>query len=144
MRIYVAGSYAERDVVSQYIARLRAAGAGITLDWPQVVASVGKPDSELTYDERQKYATMDLDAVARADVMWLLIPTTHSKGSWVELGYATALMRLVAGRPRIVTSGSDTACLFTSVYGIWHYPDHEFAFGVLAAQIEVEARVEIP
>lgn len=135
-KIYVAGAYAERAVVSGYLRRLRHAGMEITLDWPAYIASLGKPDWELTYPERQKAAEFDLKGVEDCEIFWLMIPDNQSKGSWVELGYALgfirALMRVDLPRaygPRtMVASGNQVACIFTSADGIVVFNSHERAF----------------
>jgi hypothetical protein len=46
-------------------------------------------DSQLSNDDRRKYAQADLDGVLTADVFWLLAANDKGAcGSWVELGAA--------------------------------------------------------
>ncbi len=151
-KIYVAGAYAARADVSRYLARLWGIGAEITLDWPAVIAAAGKPDSELTAEERQHYAEMDLVAVEQADIVWLMIPVADSKGSWVKFGYAiawarwTARLNAVAAKfrpdapplrqPRIIiASGDQRACIFGSARGVLTYDTHADAFSAISALV---------
>lgn len=134
MKVYIAGAYTERELVSSYMRRLEAAGVTITLDWPRIVTAAANPDCDLTHAERQRYAMGDLKGVAEADVLWLMIPKGGSKGAWVELGYALGLMNGGAKLPRsVLASGDDKASIFTSVPEVYEVAAHEKAFDILVA-----------
>lgn len=137
-KVYLAGAYTERAEISRYIALVRNAGMEITFDWPVYVAGVGKADSDLTHEEAQQAAELDLKGVADADVFWLLIPKSNSKGSWVELGYALGLARMRAELPRegwpcprIIVSGARAASIFTNAKGIFAFNNHDDALVAL-------------
>lgn len=140
MRVYVAGAYTEREMIAEYIARLIAAGVEITFDWPANIVQAGKPDHEFTHEERQLHSEKNIKGIEDADVFWLLIPSGASKGAWLELGYAHALMRwrpasepVGPHRIAVVVSGAAIASNFTSMRGTIFFHDHEAAYAELAA-----------
>lgn len=93
LRVYVAGSSGELERVEAVIARLREAGATITLDWTLDVrahrAAGHATDADLSDEEARFLAETDRDAVVAADVFLLLAPVVATRGAWVELGIAT-------------------------------------------------------
>jgi len=108
LQVYVAGASADRAAIARHIQDLTLSRmVEVTLDWTAVMANVAKPDSDLTEEERNRYARQDLEAIDAASVFWLVIPNSKSVGAWVELGYAIARNKL------IITSG-DHASIFTS------------------------------
>jgi len=68
-------------------------------------------DSQLTAENRRKYAIADLKGVIAADLVWLLAANDRgASGSWVELGAALSLrditVKTLSGpRPKVVVSG---------------------------------------
>ena len=92
MRVYVAGSSAEREAVAEDIRRLERAGVTVTYDWTK---SPGW-GRILSPAECAEQAWADLDAVRDADVLWLRLGE-KSEGAHVELGYALALMERHSG-----------------------------------------------
>lgn len=77
-----------------------AAGCVITLDWLAEVEAAGVSDDGLNDCDRRRYARADLDAIDRADVVWLLA-APYGRGSWVELGYALSRQK------RVIVSGPE-------------------------------------
>jgi hypothetical protein len=96
VRVYVAGSSDEREIVGHWLLALRKAGAVITHDWTN---SEGYYRSS-TEDERRRWARQDLDGVRAANVVWMLAPEGKSEGAHVELGAALALGK------RVLVSGA--------------------------------------
>jgi len=109
MKCYVAGASAERGEVSKYMQLLRDAGIAITLDWIALIDEDGGVSNEgLTSVRRHQLAKADLQGVADADVVWLMVPRNYSAGAWVELGYALGIEKIV------VASGNYERSIFTS------------------------------
>lgn len=109
MKVYIAGSSQERSVVAKCIARLRAAGVEITLDWPAVIESHGgMANIGLTETQRLRAADDDIRAVMACDIFWLICPTTKTSGCWFEFGVAVMSGKLC------VTSGMEQMSIFTS------------------------------
>jgi hypothetical protein len=115
VKIYVAGASKEPERVRAVMNAVKALGLEITCDWLTAIEAEGAANEGLDDDKRRRYSLDDLDAVRRADWVWLLAPSeSRSSGCWVELGYALALAdRSVENRdrhwkpwPRIIVSGS--------------------------------------
>lgn len=86
-RIYVAGKETHRADVAEVMRALRNAGHEITRDW------TGLPPHNDDLAIMTKYASGDLEAVRRADVL-VLLPRADLSGANVELGAA-----LILGKP---------------------------------------------
>lgn len=93
MKVYVAGGSSERGMVGNWIAALVALGVEVTLDWTR--GAEWDLDREPTREELERCAATDLDAIRRADMVWLLVPQLKSEGSAAELGFALALGKTV-------------------------------------------------
>lgn len=135
MKIYVSGASAEADAIAQYMSRLRAGGIEITLDWVaglKANIAEGKTDALLTNEERAQYAEADLDAIAQADVFWLLAPENPSTGSWVELGYALSCQD---GLSIFVSGPGRTRCIFVACAD-GQFQSHEEACQFILAAAE--------
>ena len=94
LSVYIAGASDELERCKSVIQQARRVpGLRVTLDWTLSIDFYGgadqRPDSE-----REANAQLDFDAIERADMLWLLLPETHSKGVWAELGYAVRLRRV--------------------------------------------------
>lgn len=96
LRVYIAGAARELDRAKWAIAEARKiAGVEITRDWtPDIDAAnaAGKRDADYSPEMRAEYASADLQAVRRADVVWLLAPKEGGRGAWVEYGHALSCM----------------------------------------------------
>jgi nucleoside 2-deoxyribosyltransferase len=130
--IYVAGSSKERELVAAYQAALRAAGWMLAHDWVAQMNACHIPDVDLPIEAQRRFAEQDLAGVRRAQVFWLIAPSTPSIGAYVELGYALALQ----GGPRVVVSGLPS--LFTSLADV-RYDTHAEAFAALTRPGELPA-----
>lgn len=129
--IYVAGSSRERELVAAYQTALQAAGWMLAHDWVAQMNACHIPDVDLPIEAQRRYAEADLAGVRRAQVFWLLAPSTPSIGSYVELGYA-----LAHSGPRVVVSGLPS--LFTSL-AHERYATHAEAFAALTRPGELPA-----
>lgn len=115
-KVYVAGGSHEIARCEDAIQALRDLGHTVVHDWPRMVREVGSANPrDATDDMRQAWAEQDLDGVAEADVLWLLMPEREGFGAAVELGYA------IAGGADIVISGPHQRSIFT-VYADRVYP----------------------
>jgi len=115
MKVYIAGSSEEREIVAGYMARLRDAGIELTLDWCCVIDSHGGVTNRGLPDKtRLEIARAEVDAVERADVFWLIVPEGASCGCWVELGVAYTFSSFRA-HTHIVVSGDVDRSVFTSL-----------------------------
>lgn len=95
MKFYLAGRYSKREQLKWLAAELRRMGHTVTARWLET-GWVNRPDqsSAAPPEYRQKYALIDLEDVAGADVVVSLTegPGEASRGGrHVEFGYALAL-----------------------------------------------------
>ena len=98
-------------MVRTLIERLRVRGWEVTHDWT-IDPGYDAPPST---NSKRRSACLDLDAVARAEVVWIVAPREKSEGAAVEFGFARGL------RKKTVVSGADcTRCIF------WLNADHVF------------------
>jgi len=128
MRIYVAGSSQEVDLVEGSQRRLIDAGHTITHDWCAVLRKLASPNAiGSPRHQRAKLAYDDLRGAVAGDVFWLRMTSPGVKpsfGSGVELGYTLGSANQ---RPRIIVSGDDDRSIFTALASE-NYKDHEEAF----------------
>lgn len=89
LRIYVAGPSSEPERVRRAMDEVRVRGWAVAQDW---LADIEREGAANPVDDevRRRCARADLDAVAQADVFWLLAPCQPTRGAWVELGQALA------------------------------------------------------
>lgn len=97
LSVYVAGGSSERlEIVRPLIEQIQAAGIDVH-DWTR------DPNWDLVDEpsraDCRRAARLDLDAVRRCDVFWLVVPAKKSEGASAELGIAIALEK------RIIVSG---------------------------------------
>lgn len=94
-------------------------------------------DSQLSIEDRVKYARADLEGVVAADVVWLLAANDKGAcGSWVEFGAALVLRQGGVLRPHIVVSGPKARrTIFTELADELHDTD-EAAFASIAVRLE--------
>jgi nucleoside 2-deoxyribosyltransferase len=120
MRVYVAGSSAEREAVAEDIRRLEASGITVTYDWTK------SPGWSRTLSQQEciEQARTDLDAVRDADVFWLRLGE-KSEGAHAELGYAVALHKYV------LVSGEITPGRIFPLLADFRFDAHEEALEVL-------------
>lgn len=110
MRFYCAGAAVEIERAKKVIAALRGAGHTCTHDWTVQVEEElrlypGRKETELPDEICAKHARADLDGVRDADFYVLVAPNGRGRGSWVELGYALAMIDFAARfaeRPLVV------------------------------------------
>lgn len=141
--IYVAGASSERkERAEKWMARLRAEGFGITLDWSAIMARVQEEipggDDKLDRKTQEIYAHQDASGVAVASVVWILASKeTASPGSWIEMGLAIGWNMALSEEQepkRIGVSGSGSErTLFTTLADKCFATDEE-AFGYLLTE----------
>lgn len=135
MKIYVAGGFLEKDTISAFMRRLEAVGFEITMDWTKVEAG-DKPktsDADLSHEEQIKFATIDLEGVCDADVVWHIVAGYKgSRGAYVETGYALGLGKM------LVVSGPDWRKSIFHALADQCFFTHEEAFVFLCKSIERE------
>lgn len=131
--IYVAGGSVDARLVADYIERLKTAGFSITFDWTVEVLKATKPDHELSKEERQAIARIDLTAVRMASLFWVLLPKEvpckhcgvpvpyNSIGCSIELGAALTY------NSYSIVSGPHERSAMTSL-ATWSFMDHEEAY----------------
>jgi nucleoside 2-deoxyribosyltransferase len=91
MKVYVAASSADREIARKAMAELAEYGIEITLDWTTCDGYI-RPYSE---EERSQVAFWELQAVRRADLVWVILSEDRSEGASAELGYALGIARIV-------------------------------------------------
>ncbi len=118
MRIYIAGASAEPERVQRAMDASRKLGLEVTLDWLAAIRAAGAATPS-DANVRRACALADLQAIDRADVVWLLAPENASTGAWVELGYAIALRSdrsLLRPLRAVIVSGPGAAkCIFAEL-----------------------------
>ena len=119
IRVYVAGSSQEMNRASKWINAINELSTHmITLDWTRKIRDAGSSNPQhWTMEQKTAAACETLDAVADADVFWMLVPNTRSQGSWVELGVAYG-----RGIP-IYASGRYHARFFASIAHYVYFSD---------------------
>lgn len=130
LRIYLAGASAEVELCERYRDRLRAAGVEVAHDWMSGVrANHRRHDRALPDKERRRIAARNANAVASADVFWILVPQTPTIGAWVELGIAFG-----SARPAIIVSGPWRS-IFADLAD--QFSEHEHAFDHIVDLAEI-------
>ena len=137
MKVYLASASDERQVAAEYMARLRAAGIELTLDWNAAVEkNGGHANRGLSRQTRLDAARADVDAVMRADVFWLVAPKGASAGCWFEFGIAHMVRSRMTKRDMlsepymIIASGDVEKSLFTELADHC-FLDHEAALAAI-------------
>ena len=117
LSVYVAGAIAELGRCQAAIASVRrhVGPDAITYDWAADVAAArerGVADGSLSHEDRAQIASVNLEAIIRADVVWLLASRLGTD-SWVELGVALGIRAFGSAlverpsSPWIIASGVD-------------------------------------
>lgn len=116
-RVYIAGGSSERlTVVRPLIELARVLGVDVVHDW---TADPGWDLGRMpTSEEFRESALRDLDAIRRADVVWLVVPAQKSEGAAAEIGYALALKK------RLIVSGEVGA---RNIFALLARPEDVFA-----------------
>jgi nucleoside 2-deoxyribosyltransferase len=113
LRVYLAGPSRELDRVLPIVASLeQTPGVAIAYAWWRDVQAhgVGK-DGELDAEAQRYFASADLRAIRKSDLIWLLWhETSHSNGVPFELGYALGMQK-----PAIVSGSKASECIFTAL-----------------------------
>lgn len=140
MKIYVAGASKELARCQFWIDECREAGFEVTQDWTIAVLEI-RIGTTLTAEERRKCARDDLDGVLSASVLWMLVPSNASVGSWIEFGYALALIDHQATHAKIswawghvveiVMSPPKPGNIFAELPGVRSFANDEDAFDYL-------------
>ncbi|NJN63544.1 MAG: hypothetical protein HC882_00825 [Acidobacteria bacterium] len=94
MKFYVAGASAEWQRARRVMDELEKFGHYITYDWTESFAE-GANNSVLSLNQAIAFSSADQDAVARADVLLLLVPSDglFTTGAWTELGVMRECIR---------------------------------------------------
>ena len=94
MKIFIAGSSKEIQIVSGFMQKIRDLGHEITYDWTNTVRLNGGAEKandcsadvlrslELCFDNLHK-------GVIGADLFWMIVPDSETIGGWVEYGYTS-------------------------------------------------------
>ena len=111
MKIYIAGSWAERDVIKDLMKYLEDIGHVITEDW---TLHTGK-------NMNHEYATKDINGINECDVFILFLSKDKTFGKAFEMGYAcSADKHIIAfGNTKFATS------VFFSIYDTVSLNNHE-------------------
>jgi hypothetical protein len=129
MKVYVASSYVNRVQVSDYMDRLRALGATITVDWtkPRETAT---PELDLPLVEQGDIAVTALAGVTACDVFWLIAPGDGGCGCFIEFGSALTTRTFHAPK-RVVIGSGPRRTVFATLADQW-FDTHEDAYDLIA------------
>lgn len=122
MRVYVSAAWADRAEAQRWMARLRAAGHAVEVDWTRESAAITRAD-------RERVALRDVRGIENADLVWQLAPGARGRGARGEM-LGAVMLRRRAGRPRVVVSGPPAVRawdVFTELADEQH-DTHEAAF----------------
>lgn len=74
---------------------LEKMGHYITYDWTEPFSAEAKTNAGLSLNQAIAFSSADQDAVARADVLLLLVPSEglYTTGAWTELGIMRECIR---------------------------------------------------
>jgi nucleoside 2-deoxyribosyltransferase len=138
-KVYIAGSSYETERAERATAALLERGVHVTATWPRVVRTVGSPNPRgATVSDRFRWSVDDLAQVRDADLLWFLVPPiapaeAHTRGGWVEVGYALGLGKLV------IFSGDTKQSIFCALgYEVIDDTDALRVIADIASQAEVE------
>lgn len=87
MKFYVGSGMKNCEDVNKYAIMLKENGWEQTYDWVKNVSD------DVSRDDMIKYASLEQDGVARADVVIILLPA--GRGAHIELGMAMALNKRI-------------------------------------------------
>lgn len=125
MKIYLAGASEEVDQVRNYMTLVRDLGHEITHDWTELVLKQGGNPREVSEERQQTWCLKDIQGVAGADLLWLLLPESrNSFGAAFEFGFAYAIGAYTA------VSGDWKRTIFSSCASR-RFDSHALAFGAL-------------
>jgi hypothetical protein len=138
MRVYISGSSRELDHLETLAAEL-AGHPGVTVAdrWMRDVRAnmaAGRTDADLTDDERHEAAEADYRDIRRSQVFWLVVPSTPSKGAWVELGLV-----VTNGGKIVIASGNTNATIFCHLAEVKRFATHAEAIAFIIARAEAVA-----
>jgi hypothetical protein len=127
--IYLSGASAELSLCESYRDRILQKGFVLTLDWMKKIREVGIADTALSVQDQRRIALADLQAVRRADIFWLLLPSKYrvTIGAWVELGTAWGQ----PGTTRVIISGPRHSIFDQIVTESLRFNEHEEAYSYL-------------
>lgn len=91
MKVYVAASSNDRIAAREAMVKLAESGIEITLDW-SMSEGYNRTFSE---EENAAQAFWDLQAVGRADLVWIMLSSEKSEGAHAELGAALMVGKIV-------------------------------------------------
>jgi len=114
MRIYVAGASGELSRAEQAVEVVRSiSGLHLTSDWP---ANVRGRDANrgLSEEVRARESDIAIEAVRSADLLWLLIPSVPTSGTWFEFGTFLEANRGRLGAKVIASGGEHDVSIFTA------------------------------
>ena len=110
-KVYVAGSYADRENIRKMIELLEFNRFEITENWTW--------HESVEEEKKEEYAKRDFRGVAQCDVFILVIPPKASPGKYTELGMALAWNKF------IIAIGNPGDSLFHTLI-----PDENFALHI--------------
>lgn len=122
MNFYVASSFQNRDEVREVAAELKNIGWNHTYDWTQ-------NERVNSLDDLTRIGTLEKEAVAKSDVVIVLLP--GGKGTHIELGLAIAYDKRI-----FLYSPDEKVMNVTTTSTFYHLPEVEICIGTLKSLIE--------
>lgn len=127
--VYLAGSALELHRARDCHSRLVQADITVVSTWIANIERVGSSNPrDATVSQRAAWAVNCLNEVARADIVWLLVPPTDqpTRGAWAEIGYA------YGGAKTLIASGDTKQSIFCAL--TQEYERDEDAFAAVVAE----------
>lgn len=133
LKVYIASAYENKELVASYMRRLEAEGVIITYDWTEEEAPLRGELGLPTLDQR-RISHAELDAVAEADLVWLISPDIRGTGCFIEVGcaYGHGIEVMWSGPRRTIFCSLAT----------YYYPIHERAFEVIIGMAHHQNRLQ--
>lgn len=132
MIIFVAAASKEAARVREAYRIVRELGQELAIDWLTPIEAMlerGLCEAHLSLAAQAEAATANLDALDRAELIWLLAPARQTKGAWVDLGYALHRERH-ANIPLLVSGPGARNCVYASL-ATWTVPSEQAAIATI-------------
>lgn len=123
--VYVVASSMEPDRARWAMDLIRNTdGLELAMDWLACIEEEGTSNG-MGHEKDLHYSNLDCEALSASDYVWVLVPTTLTKGAYIEMGYA-----INDARRRecvLIVSGPERDSIFYAQATVSYRSDNEAA-----------------